>query len=86
MRALAVAVHAVTGLVTPCRDELSVGAGDHADLAKAAARSGDSCAAQSERRRGLVRCEVTWKCFCFAGRLVLYVCLCSLCFASSLVM
>lgn len=46
-------IHAITDLITPCRDSLFVSAADHTGLANAAARTGASCAARTELRRGL---------------------------------
>lgn len=46
-----ITVHAITDLITPYGDYLFVSAVGHTDLAKAAARSGDSCAAKTELRR-----------------------------------
>lgn len=45
-----ITVHAITDLITPYGDYLFVSAVGHRDLAKAAARSGDSCAAKTELR------------------------------------
>lgn len=50
-----ITVHAITDLITPYGDYLFVSAVGHTVLAKAAARSGDSCAAKTELRR----CKVT---------------------------
>ena len=60
-----IVIQAITDLITPYRDYLFVSAVDHTDLSKAAACSGDRCAAKTELRRGLTRRKVRWQHFLF---------------------
>lgn len=60
-----ITIHAITDLITPYRDYLFVSAVDHTDLSKAAAHSGNSCAAKAELKRGLTRRKVKRQHFLF---------------------
>lgn len=80
--------------ITPYRDYLFVSAVDHTDLSKAAAHSGDSCAAKTKLRSGLMRrkmatssvLRVVWLCvfaYVFSVLQVVWLCkkkqICAMC-------